>query len=106
MAKKRNIDAEELLSVDRALRKDKKLEGIRTTVTDKTLIAIRSSTGKLGPVSGSYTVRRTGDAQLEIFAGRAHFSWPFEVREGDSTKKIIQSIRTTLSDYLDGVVNP
>lgn len=106
MAQKRTVSAKELLRIDGALRKDKKLEGIRTTVTDGTFIAIRSATGKLGSATGSYTIRHTGDAQIEIFIGRAHFSWPCEVRDGDGTKKIIRSIRAALSDYLDEVVNP
>lgn len=104
MARKREVGAKELLRIDKALRGNPGPEEIRTTVTDRTLIAIRSSSGRAGSASGSYTIRHNGDAQVEIFSGSSHLSWPCEVREGDRTRMIVASIRAALVDYLDEVV--
>lgn len=104
MVQKREVDPRELRRIDKALLRNPGPEEIRTTVTDRTFIAIRSSTGKIGSASGSYTIRRTGDAQIEIFFGAVHLSWPCEVRKGDSTRKIVASVRAALVDYLDEVV--
>lgn len=73
-------------------------------MTEKTFVAIRSSTGKLRSVTGSYTIRCTGDAQVEIFSGSVHLSWPCNVRKGDKTRKIVDSVRAVLVDYLDEMV--
>ena len=104
MAKRRRVDAEELLIIERALRDTPGLEGMSTTVTDRTLIAIRSATGHRGSASASYTLRASGRYQTEIFTGREHFSWHGEIKDKHSTDAVIAHIRDHLIDYLNSMV--
>jgi hypothetical protein len=101
---RRSVSAKELLRIAKGIRRNPGPDVIRTTVTGKTLVAIRSSTGNLGSATGSYTIRCTGDAQVDIFSGSVFLSWPCEVRSGDKTRKIVDSVRTALVDYLDEMV--
>lgn len=104
MAKCREVDLEELLRIEKALRETPRLEELRTTVTDKTLVAIRSAAGRRGSASASYTLRTTGHYQMEIFAGRKHFSWRGEIKDKHSTDTVIARIQGHLIDYLHGMV--
>ena len=102
--RRRLVSEKELLRIAKDIQRNPGPDVIRTTVTGNTFVAIRSSTGKLGSVTGSYTIRCTGDAQIEIFSGGRHISWPCEVRKGDKTRKIVDSVRAALVDYLDEMV--
>lgn len=103
MAKRRGVDAEELLSIERALRDTQGLEDMSTTVTDRTLVAIRSTTGRRGSASASYTLRASGRYQMEIFAGRNHFSWHGETGDTCTTDMVVARIQDHLIDYLNGM---
>lgn len=104
MAKRRKVDAEELLSIERALQNTPGLEELRTTVTDRTLVVIRSATGHRGSASASYTLRASGHYQMEIFARRNHFSWNGEIKDKHSTDTVIAHIQDHMIDYLNGTV--
>ena len=104
MAKQRRVDAEELLIIERALRDTPGLEDMSTTVTDRTLIAIRSATGHRGSATASYTLRAPGCYQTEIFAGRNHFNWRGEIKDKHTTDMVVAHIQDHLIDYLNGMV--
>ena len=104
MAKRRKVDAEELLSIERALRDTPGLEDMNTTVTDRTLIAIRSAAGRRGGATASYTLRASGSYQTEIFTGREYLSRNGEIKDKHSTDVVIAHIRDHLIDYLNGMV--
>lgn len=104
MAKRRKVDSEELLRIDKALRETPGLEELRTTVTDRTLVAIRSAAGRRGSASASYTLRASGSYETEIFTGREHFSWPGEIKDKHSTDVVIAHIQDHLIDYLNSMV--
>lgn len=104
MAKQRRVDAEELLIIEKALRDTPGLEDMSTTVTDRTLIAIRSATGHRGSASASYTLRASGRYKTEIFAGRNHFSWNGKINDKRTTDVVVAHIQDHLIDYLNGMV--
>lgn len=104
MAKRRKVDAEELLIIERALRDTPGLEDMSTTVTDRTLIAIRSATGHRGSASASYTLLASGRYQTEIFAGGNHFNWHGEIKDKHTTDMVVAHIQDHLIDYLNSMV--
>lgn len=104
MAKRRKVDSEELLRIDKALRETPGLEELRTTVTDRTLVAIRSAAGRRGSASASYTLRASGSYETEIFTRREHFSWHGGIKDKHSTDAVIAHIQDHLIDYLNSMV--
>lgn len=104
MAKQRRVDAEELLIIERAVRDTPGLEDMRTTVTDRTLIAIRSAAGHRGSASASYTLRASGSFQMEIFAGGNHLNWHGKIKDKHTTDMVVAHIQDHLIDYLNGMV--
>lgn len=104
MAKRRRVDAAELLSIEMALRDTPGLEDMSTTVTDRTLIAIRSATGHRGSASASYKLLKSGRYQTEIFEGGNHFNWRGEIKDTHTTDMVVAHIQDHLINYLNGMV--